>query len=229
MKGSETRIKDKAFIPRVIIPGAGLILVLMELAKQLFLYTTVFEGHYNIWYLPFQLCSMPMYMALLSGILYRRGCQGQARILFTFMQDFGILGGVAALIVHDGFTWPEYPLLTLHGYVWHVMLILIGICIYRHGLSDLSLRGFIQAALLFLFCAALAQVLNIGLRGLGDCDMFYISPYHLSAQPVFRDIDAVLGRLPGMIIYLLCVILGGGIIHLCFSLKAVRSRFLVVK
>ena len=229
MKECLSSIKDKELVPRAVIPGAGLILMLMELFKQIYLYEVVFEGHYNVWYLPFQLCSMPMYMALLSGICCKRGWIGASRILWTFMQDFGILGGIAALIVHDGFTWEAYPLLTAHGYIWHIMLILMGLCIYRYGLSELSLKGFISAVLLLLFCAAIAQFINISLHGLGDCDMFYISPYHLSAQPVFRDIDACLGRVPGICIYLACMILGGGLIHLCFSLKAVRRRLLVVK
>ena len=215
--------------PRRLLFGAGLLLLILETAKQIYLYTEVFKGSYNIWYLPFQLCSMPMYLCLAYPVLDMRGKAGLKTAAATFMQDYGVLGGIMALIVRDGFTWPEHPLLTAHGYIWHVILILIGLFIWRNGLSDPSLRGFLRSTGLFFFFAAAAEVLNVALRGYGDCDMFYISPYHLSSQPVFRDIDRVLGKIPGIGIYLMCIVLGAGIIHFCFSFKAVRSRFLMIK
>ena len=77
----------------------------------------------------------------------------------------------------------------------------------------MSLRGYLKSLVLFLFCAVLAELINISLRSYGDCDMFYISPYHLSSQPVFRDIDAIVGRPLGIVIYLFCVMAGAGLIH----------------
>ena len=245
----EKRKPDILKFPHDLIKGVGLLLLLLEVLKQLYLYFIVFDGHYNVWYLPFQLCSMPMYMcliyaALLKAELKRGGAPGEeaglalvktgrgdkvhkeagtrskaskardlGRVLALFMQNFGILGGVAALIVHEGFTWPQHPLLTAHGYVWHILLIALGLYIWRMGLSDMSLRGYLKSLALFLFCAALAELINISLRGYGDCDMFYISPYHLSSQPVFRDIDAIVGRPLGIVIYLFCVMAGAGLIH----------------
>lgn len=215
--------------PRGPILGAGLLLLCMELWKQAFLYLEVFGGHYNVWYLPFQLCSMPMYMAIGWAVAIKRKRTGTAAVLATFMQDFGVLGGIAALIVHDGFTWPEHPMLTAHGYIWHVLLIALGIYLWRTGRSDLSLRGFLRSVGLFMCCAIVAELINVALHGYGDCDMFYISPYHLSSQPVFREVDRVLGRPAGIGVYLLCVVLGAGLVHLCFSFNTVRQRFNVLK
>ena len=35
--------------PRRLLFGAGLLLLILETAKQIYLYTEVFEGSYNIW------------------------------------------------------------------------------------------------------------------------------------------------------------------------------------
>ena len=223
--------------PRVLLRLAGLLLLLLEIWKQLYLYLIVFDGHYNVWYIPFQLCSRPMYMCRLSSS-HRNASHGDRRnwkedgrargralsVIATFMQDFGILGGIAALVVHEGFTFAEHPLLTAHGYIWHVLLILIGLYIWRQGLSDLSPSGCLRSCGLFLGCAAVAELINVVFHEYGDCDMFYITPYHLSSQIIFRDIDAMIGRPMGIVVYLICVMLGAGIVHGALKYLSFRKQ-----
>ena len=50
---------------RHILFSCGVLLALMELYKQAFLYVIEFHGHFDWWYFPFQLCSIPMYTVLL--------------------------------------------------------------------------------------------------------------------------------------------------------------------
>ena len=235
--------KSAVFGDRVLF-CTGLLLLCMELWKQLYLYFAVFGEHYQVWYLPWQLCSMPMYLCLLYGIhgahpdQHRRKqknaktkmspaddvripgrkeyarAEERKRIIATFLADYGFLGGVAALIVHTGFTFPAHPLLTLHGYLWHVILIFLALFITKNRLSDTKKTGFLKTLPLFAAAAAVAEGLNLLLHSFGDCDMFYISPYHLSSQPVFSDIDRLIGRIPGIFCYLACVILGAFFVHL---------------
>lgn len=196
----------------------GLLLLFMELWKQLYLYLFVFDRQYRVWYLPWQLCSMPIYLCLIYGVGMlvsgRKGSSHTFRPLAVFMADYGLLGGIAALLVPDGFTWPEHPLLTLHGYLWHVLLILLSLYLTLRGLSDIRKRAFLKTLPIFFTAALVAEVLNVLLHPFGDCDMFYISPYHLSSQPVFREIDSVIGRGPGILLYLAAVILGAFLCHL---------------
>ena len=209
---------------------SGILLALMETAKQLFLYSVVFEGNYNVWYFPFQLCSVPMYLCIFYGVagFFSKSCTSDAlsrplyearKISVTFIRDFGLLGGIMALAVPDGFTWTDYPLLTLHGYVWHIILIFLSIYAYRRRLGYERIGDFVKTVPLFCFLAAVAELLNISLSSEGaDCDMFYISPYHLSSQPVFSHIDRAVGRIPGIFIYLFCILLGAFLIHCMFYL-----------
>jgi len=210
---------------------------MLELAKQLYLVCFVFAGRsYDVWYFPFQLCSMPMYLLLLlrlipaeKGLLpgnrRRKNCgffPGFRGAALSYIRDFGMLGGIAALLVNDGFTGTGHLFLTVHGFLWHILMILASL---SAGLSPESTDGssspdvpFRGEALLFLLTAGIAFLLNILLHSFGDCDMFYISPWHLSSQPVFHEIDAVVGRPAGICIYLAAVLLGGWLVRYCYLL-----------
>ena len=54
---------------RRILFSCGVLLALMELYKQAFLYVIEFDSHFNWWYFPFQLCSVPMYICLAAPLL----------------------------------------------------------------------------------------------------------------------------------------------------------------
>lgn len=203
-----------------LVVAAGLLLLLMEVWKQLTLWLLVGKGQYNVWYVPFQLCSLPMYIALLYGALCGRTdprAETWKRACMTFLQDYGFLGGMMALLFHAGLMHPGHPFLTAHGFLWHGIMLLMALYIHETGLSDLSMQGFQSTLPMFGFSALLAEGINVALHRYGDCDMFYISPYHLSSQPVFCSIDAIIGRPAGIVLYLLCVVLGAFLIHLAFS------------
>jgi hypothetical protein len=205
----------------------------------------------------------------------------------SYIRDFGLLGGVLALLVNEGFTGTGHLFLAVHGYVWHILLILLSLSIGLPGRraakagkaaetaeitgaadasetagtagaadasetartagaaedsetdraavmsrsgSSRTFRGplpnptgapgtrFRDEALLFLFTAALAEGINVLLHPFGDCDMFYISPYHLSSQPVFHEIDALVGRPAGILIYLAAVLLGAWLVRRIYQL-----------
>ena len=55
---------------RHILFSCGVLLALMELYKQAFLYVIEFHGHFDWWYFPFQLCSIPMYICLAAPLLH---------------------------------------------------------------------------------------------------------------------------------------------------------------
>ena len=209
------------------IAGRSLILMglgfaLLEVFKQIYLIRNVFEGGYNVWYVPFQLCSMPIYLLPIAAAAGKESAA--RRTVLTFLMDYGFLGGVMALIVRDGFTFRAHPLLTAHGWIWHLGMIAAALLIMWKGEGDLSIKGWLRTLPLFLALALMAEIINVALHGYGDCDMFYISPYHLSSQPVFRDVDAAVGRPAGILIYLGAVCFGAFISHvIMYVLDRIRS------
>ncbi len=203
----------------------GLILALTEIYKQLFIYHIENNNHYDWWYFPFQLCSVPMYLGLLFPFIPQK----LRNTIYTFIQDFGLLGGIMALAEPSGLMHP-YWTMTLHGFLWHFILIFMGLtcAFYRPGKNDQPagkkhieiVRTYLSVIPLFLICAAIATAINVLSHSYGNADMFYISPYYPNEQIVFHQISLVIGTLSGNFLYLASVFLGGFIIHMiCLKLK----------
>lgn len=229
----------KAVRPERLLFACGLLLALSELYKQGFLYFAVNGRRYNWWYFPFQLCSIPMYLCLVYPLAARGQrkslkhiapigrCKTQppeawpettpaARILATFLQDFGLLGGFMALAFPEGFLYP-YRTLTLHGFLWHFLLIFLGVYCASRRLSDFGESGFARCLPLYLACCLIATGINtaVQLTVYPDsyADMFYINCFFPSEQPVFSQISLALGNLWGHVAYLLASCLGAFFIH----------------
>ena len=186
----------------------GLLLAVIELYKQLFLYWIVNDGCYDWWYFPFQLCSVPMYLCLLLPLASQR----LRPVFCTFIQDFGLLGGVMALLEPSGLMHP-YWTLTLHGFLWHFVLIFLGLFCSMRGLGGKSRRRFLASLPLFLLCCVIATAVNVLSHPYGNADMFYISPYYPNGQVIFHQIALAAGTLPGNLLYILSIILGAAILH----------------
>lgn len=203
--------------PKKVLFGCGLLLLLAEFYKQGFLFFIVHGGSFNWWYFPFQLCSIPMYLCLLYPVAERWGLSGP---LAVFLQDFGLLGGIMALIVPDGFLWP-YWILTLHGFLWHFMLVFLSLYCRFTGLSGSRSSSFFQCLPIYFLCAGTAVLINTGVQlsvyPEGYADMFYINCFFPSEQPVFSEISLALGNIWGHLAYLLASCIGAGVIHLFYS------------
>ena len=113
-----------------------------------------------------------------------------------------------ALAEPSGLLHP-YWFLPLHGLLWHILLICIGLLI--------GFTGYVSTLPLFLICCGIATLINVTAKPLGQADMFYISPYYPNNQAVFYTISQKLGVLPGNIIYLLSICVGGLLFHMIFA------------
>ena len=138
----------------------GLVLAVSELYKQGFLYFVAGQGRYNWWYFPFQLCSVPMYLCLILPLFKHTPHCRTEKCICTFMQDFALLGGVMALAEPSGLMHP-YLLLTLHGFLWHFMLIFIGLYCAMTGLGGRTPGDFVSMLPLFLACVCIATFINV--------------------------------------------------------------------
>ncbi len=191
----------------------GLILAASEIYKQGFLYYAVNGCVYDWWYFPFQLCSLPMYLCLAIPLLRGESAAPIRRSLCTFIQDFGLLGGIMALAEPSGLMHP-YWTLTLHGLGWHFMLVFLGLYCAMSGSSNREPGGFISVLPLFAACCVIATAINVAAHPLGNADMFYISPYYPNGQIVFHEIALEIGIAAGNLIYLTGVVFGGFLCHL---------------
>ena len=184
----------------------------MEIYKQLFLYVIVNDMQYNFWYFPFQLCSTAMYLCILLPVLSRAA----QNTVLTFLFDFSLPGALLALVFPEDFL-RTYVSLTLHGFIWHGMLVYIAFTVWYSGLFKHSWQAYFRAAGLYLFLAGCAVGLNVLFQPYARPgawpNLFYLSPYMKTGQFFFRDIAERFGILPEMVIYVSLYLLLAAAFH----------------
>lgn len=193
----------------------GLLLFASELWKQWVLTFILNDGIYDFWYFPFQLCSTPMYLLLALPFLKNNS---HRKVIFTFLMDYSLLSGIFVFFDTSGMHYPLLSL-TIHSYVWHIVLIIIGIgsgiTLSRFSCSDYA--SFWKATGLFISCAVIAQCLNLSIGQYAQINMFYISPLEPATQTFFSSVYRNLGFCVYMIFYLCVIVLGAFLLHLLWK------------
>ena len=208
----------------------GCILIVLEVYKQCFLYFIVNEGAFDFWFFPFQLCSVPMYLCLLLPVLELKARE----TLLTFMGGYTFVSAAAALIYPEDMLRP-YLALTVHGFIWHGLLLFISLLIFITGCADASFKGLRNAAALFVILSIIAVIINAAaeyvMPGIQAAHpaiehdwaaMFYLNPFHISPQPVISDIQKTAGIPAGLVLYMLAVMAAGSMFIKLF--KAVLKK-----
>ena len=206
---------------KTLIRGIGLmgiIMLLMEVWKQWFVAKYVYPDIRSMWYFPWQLCSMSMYVSALVPVL-----RGKAQdTALVFLATYGVIAAVFALAVPADMMRPQI-LLFIHGFLYHAIMLAESIAALFILKRRTPLR-FLPATVLFLVMAVIAEIINmisphiVGENGL-NANMFNITPLYPSTQPVFHEIAVRFGIWPEIILYLGLIILGS------FGLYLLVKRF----
>jgi hypothetical protein len=126
-----------------------------------------------------------MYLCLIAPFLKEGKVQSA---MYHFMTTFNLLGGLMAFIEPSGLVH-EYWTLTLHAFLWHMMLIFVGFYLIASGRGAKTMRDYRSSAVLFLVLAAMAFIINLifWVPSDGDIKMFYVGPA-ISPLAVFKEI-----------------------------------------
>lgn len=190
-----------------VLAVTGWILVILEIWKQFFLFYIVNNGAYDWWYFPFQLCSVPMYLCILLPVVSKR----HRRTFMTFLGGYTFVSAVATLIYPEDIL-RSYTALTVHGFVWHGLLLFISLVVLLTGSADTSAHGLLRAFGLFAILCVIAILINVfaepitqTMPGLPHswAAMFYLNPYHISPQPIVSTIQKTAGIPAGLVLYVL--------------------------
>jgi len=211
---------------KIVLGCVGGFLLISEIYKQLFYTYVIGNGQYQWWIFPFQLCSIPMYFCLIAPFLKPGKVQ---KGMYHFMLAFNLMGGFIAFLEPSGLVH-EYWSLTLHAFIWHMLLVFVGLYIGFSGRAGLKLKDYRYAVLTFCILCVIAFGLNLLLWNMpaatdnptGHINMFYIGPAD-SPLAVFKDICQTLGWYVNTPIYIACLCLAAFIFYLPFALRNQRK------
>lgn len=195
---------EEALIKLLFILGS--VMIAAEVFKQWFVITYIYKGTLSTWFFPWQLCSMAMYCSFAVRFL-----KGKAQdAVLVFLASFSLTAAVFALAFPGDMMRPQIVLFC-HSFAYHGIMIIESIAAILILLGRPNAR-FMPAALLYAAMAVVAEIINvISYNIIGDrklsANMFNITPYYPSTQPVFHDIAESLGIIPEIIIYLLLIAL----------------------
>ena len=155
-----------------VLFGSGVFLFVFEIYKQLFYYYVMSPDQYDWSILPFQICSTPMYLLLLLPLVKGRAFE---RVIYNYTYVFGTFGGLATYLQPSGMIH-DHIMLTLHSFIWHLVLMFVGIHILKSRSRELT--AFNDARRLFLLFAVFALTINVVVeRQFGAyINMFFLGP-----------------------------------------------------
>ncbi len=165
-------------------------------------------------YLPFYFCSIFLY----AGILSSFGKGKVKRIGDVFLSTGTIIGSVI-YIIYPSTSLPDYPLwhlVTLHGFMYHGVMLYIGILINLTGYIKLELKDIIYYAFLVGLICLISLIINyiFGSNLMFISEKFSVTPmqeiYDLTGRfyPLFIGLVQMFG--PFYTIYGIIKLLDGG-------------------
>lgn len=202
---------------KILLMGCGIFLAVTEIYKQLFYYFYIGGGNYQWWIFPFQMCSVPMYLCILAPLLKPGRVQ---KGMYNFMMIYNLLGGFMAFIEPSGIVH-GYWTLTLHAFIWHMILVFVGLYLAMSNRGGKSMADYRSASVTFVCLCAVAFCINLLLRNVsgGSVNMFFVGPSN-SSLIVFKTISENFGWYVSTALYIPTVCLGAFIIFLPFHLSA---------
>jgi len=212
--------KNKKINPKKILFISSIFLIVTEIYKQLFYFFVIGNGSYVFWIFPFQLCSLPMYLGV---ILYFSKSNLVSSSIKNFMCVFSFLGGVASYLEPSGMHH-EYVTLTLHSYIWHLVLVFIGLYIFLSCDVCNTKEGYFGSSVIFLISCLIAQFFNTVFHKIEYINMFFISPFYNSSIIVLKDIYKNFGWFAAFISYIIALLLASAIIYKIFGLIKKKTK-----
>lgn len=174
---------------RKVVLWTSIIVAVLEVYKQInysFSYTNGIEFDFQWYAFPWQFCSTPMYVGLLTG-LFRKGKVHDA--LCAYLATYAVFAGLCVMF---------YPVdiyirtigINLQTSICHGSMITIGIYLFWSGYVKLEHKTILKAIPVFACAVGIAMLLNeiayrSGLLESEVFNMFFISPYCDPSLPVY--------------------------------------------
>ena len=171
--------------------GAGLII--LEIFKQLF--KVIANGYFNWNDVPFQFCSVPMYIAFATRFIKKEKFK---ETLYIFLASFGFLAGLAVMIYPGSVYNTDYIPMLIHSMIWHVSMVVMGIHLIISRGYGTKIKEIVWPTVLLIGLVTCALIINVIAQGVyfgipskdyhGSFNLFYISPFENCPLPIIGDV-----------------------------------------
>lgn len=182
--------------PRVVL-SVSVLVILLEIYKLLHFgfIQGGGDGFAFPWgYFPFQFCSTPMYIGVLTA-LFKKGRVHDA--LYAYLATYAVFAGLCVML-YPGQVFVATLGINIQTMICHGSMIAIGIYLLGSGYVPLEHNTIWKAVPVFAVTASIAVVLNElayrgGLTQAYGFNMFYFSPYAEPHLVLYSDIQRALG------------------------------------
>lgn len=208
-----------AQVRRIIFITAAIV-ALLELYKQVnYTFSVGDDGSITTdyqWYIfPFQFCSMPMYVGLLTGI-FRKGRVHDA--LCAFLATYAVFAGLCVM-VYPADVFVRTIGINVQTMVCHGSMIVVGVYLLHTGYVRAEHKTVLRAMPVFAVAVAAAAVMNeiayrTGLLETETLNLFFISPYCDPSLPVYSLVQQKVAFPWCLVIYILAFSLAAYLILL---------------
>ena len=175
------------------------------------------------WYsFPFQLCSTPIYVAVICFFLKKSNLR---TTLLSYMAFTTILGSIATIFLPDS-CFTTVILTNIHTSWLHFGSFVISVYLIMTEEVKLTTENLKKGLKAFIFFVGIAMAMNLIVYNSGvlngeEFNMFYISPYFESELPVFNTIQKSVPYPIFLFTYIFALSLGSGII---FTIAKILKR-----
>ena len=189
-------LKQNPKYDRIVVGVCALIMICCEVFKQLFWFE--FYGYYRFEIFPFQFCSVPIYVATAATLIPSEKIRS---LLYKFLGFYGIIGGLAVMVVPSAVLYTYFIPMSIHAMLWHGTLIVLGAYLIVSRDYGSKLRELVAPSLMLLGFVIIAIIGNVLVYNLhlntpncqpGDnLSMFYISPYYPTQLPLLGMVQEI--------------------------------------
>lgn len=221
------RYKEKNI--KWIVFGFGILFLILEIYKQLW-FNLLDEGaEPYVWYqFPFQMCSTPMYVCLIS-ILFNEKIRNY---LYSYLAFYSFVAGLSVMI-YPGNIFVDNVSISAQSLTWHGSMVVLGCYLIVAKNYGKGIKEFIPGIAVFGILVTLALTMNLTFeyfKNIYNIDatfnMFYISPYYECSLPILVTIQESVGWFIFFLCYIVAVTFGSSFIWLAsFGIRKAINHF----
>ena len=192
----------------------GCVLILAEIYKQVFF--TLDAQRYQWYAIPFQFCSIPMYVAFIAPLIKKEVVKEG---LYKFLATFGLLAGVAVMVYPSSCLNTKYITILIHTMLWHSSMVVMGVYLNVSRNYGQNLKELIPGVIVFSIAVVFAVAANFIAYDIyfGDplkniyndsFNLLYVSPYYDTPFPIIGEWKRQMPYAAFLILYIAMFSLG---------------------